>query len=687
RYLGTKTNPDGSPSQVPVWSVAVADGVLKLTRTADVPVGQAEEYYGLKYARWALEAKPDYEPAQALVLSLAAERATDRAKGGHLAVAEPNVYRLLTDAPSKALNDLLARGLNEKRTPLVLAMVQVLGDRADRDAATPPAGAGNKPSLLVRALSYPDHAVQFGAAAALLRGPVPVPPSAKPLVVDILRRAAATDPGKRGESPGTVLLADPAGYRSDANAALLRGMGFEVEQYASGRDLLRRVNKASDFDLIVVDRHTPNPELIDLVANLSSDPRAAGRPVVVIASADKAKAPTFDQLLLRTSMLIAATENDVIAMPEPYVPDPRSTAGEQIKDRAATAARRDATFRDAAALRRKRLQSVIDALPLTLNDDQKRLMDLRIAFITYGILAVEFPLTPESSPDTVQELARLRKQLALQPAAGYSTDAAGKTLMTLIDRFEIDVAKAKGAQQRYDFFRSRVDPTDLGIVVETFRDPVAEAKLARQLGGYPAVKIIPEPYSRFALESDLKGVLADPNVIPRSAAAKKEDARTALDFIRLMATGDLPGYDLKSVEGELRDVVLTHPDPDLVSVAIDALERFKSGAAQQALLQRATRTIGSDPVALRRKAADAAIRHVRAHGKAATPEVVALVVDQSRPDATPDADLRAKFLTLKGMLAFNPGAFADQLKGYNPPLVPPAPEPKKEPEKKEPEKM
>ena len=107
------------------------------------------------------------------------------------------MYRLLADAPSAVLIDLLASGLAEKRTPLVLAMVQVLGDRADRAAATPPAGATNKPSLLVRALTYPDPQVQFAAATALLRSPVPVPAAAKVPIVDILRRARRPTPARR----------------------------------------------------------------------------------------------------------------------------------------------------------------------------------------------------------------------------------------------------------------------------------------------------------------------------------------------------------------------------------------------------------------------------------------------------------------------------------------------------------
>ncbi|HEV3439900.1 MAG TPA: hypothetical protein VG122_21210, partial [Gemmata sp.] len=193
RYAGGRTNPDGSTRTVPLWVWDAKS--MKLVRYEEVPIGQAEEYYGLRYARWVLELKPSYEPAQGLLISLAAERAIERAHFGNLAKTEPAVFRLLSDAPSTVLADQLNRGLNQKKTSLVLAMIQVLGDRADRDAATSPSGTADKPSLLVKALSYPDPQVQFAAANALLRSPVPVSSAARPLIVDILRRAAGADSG------------------------------------------------------------------------------------------------------------------------------------------------------------------------------------------------------------------------------------------------------------------------------------------------------------------------------------------------------------------------------------------------------------------------------------------------------------------------------------------------------------
>ena len=273
----------------------------------------------------------------------------------------------------------------------------------------------------------------------------------------------------------------------------------------------------------------------------------------------------------------------------------------------------------------------------------------------------------------------------MQPPSGnYGGDFAVKDLMRLIERYEVDVAKAKGAQARYDFFRSRVDALDLGLVVETFRDPVIEAKVSRTLKHYPAVKVIPEPYSRLQLEAEFKVLFADPMMIPRDAGAKKADAKAAVEYLRQMAVGDLPGYEYKLAEAELRAAV-NHPDPDVASAAVDAVERLKTGEAQVSLLQLATKKIGTTPIALRRKAADAVIRHVRANGKAVTPDLVAEVVKQANPndpEGEKDAELRGKFLTLKGMIAFKAEDFTNDLKGYNPPIVPVAP--KKDPDPKEP---
>jgi CheY-like chemotaxis protein len=676
RYSGTRNNGDGSPKTVAIW---VWDAkTSKLIKNDEVPVGQAEEYYGLRYARWVLEAKPSCEPAQGLLISLAAERAIERARFGNLAKAEPGVFRLLSDAPSSVLADQLNRGLNQKNTSLSLAMIQVLGDRADRVAATPPAGPGDKPSLLVKALSYPDPQVQLAAANALLRSPVPVPSSARPLIVDILRRAVASEPGTSDDTMGTALLADPNKSRADAIALLLRGLGYRVEIMSTGRDLLRRIARSSDFDLILVDHHTPNPELIDLIGQLQADVKTANRPTLVVASSDKVRLPSFDQLVVRFAALIASTENETIGMEAPFKPDPRDVEKLKILEdaRRQNAEFRDNVFRRAADTRIARLNRLIESTGIKLTDTQKLLLSLRVQLITYAILGVQFPYSSESAPITVDHVERLKRQLNAQPLSPqYGVGMPTVDFLKMLDRFEIDLARVPARKKEFDSLYSKLDPAEFGIAMETYREQVVEARLQRTLRGYPAVKIIPEPLVRSEFASEIMASYRDPAQAPRDPAEKKVAQKTAIDWLRKMAIGELPGYDLKAAEAEIRSALRVD---DLAESAIEAVARFSSAAAQENLLSVALS--GMRPLQIRTKAADATIQHIQVNGKSIPKTLLTPLAELSGTEA--DLNLRGKLLTLKGMLDFSPADYANQLKGYNPPLIPLPPA--KAPPQKEP---
>jgi len=443
---GAAMNPGtGAPAAVAVWQWdAKAE---KLVKQPTVPTPQADEFFGLRYARWALDVRPDYEPAQGLVLALAAETAMERGKFGDLARTDPTVYRLLADAPSNVLNDQLDRAYAENRSALVLALVQVLGDRADRAAAT---SAPNRPSRLERGLDYPNPRVQFAAANALLRSPVPIDGRVRGRVLDVLKRAASADTGVPSGAKGQALLADPDRKRADDTAVLLRQIGYDVEVFGTGRDMLRRVARASDFDLVVIDRHVPNPELRDLVGHLRADANASRRPVLVVASADHAIPPSFDQLLLRFGLLIAATETAPVGMPDPYVPDIRRTAETDAAERKQVQDRRDAVFVSTLKTRADRLQRVLETSGIELSPDQRFQLKLRVEQITWAVLAAECPLSRASAPGAYQQYETLFKQIAVQPAVPEYTRRLGLDhLMTLLQRFEQDVAAAPVPQPRY----------------------------------------------------------------------------------------------------------------------------------------------------------------------------------------------------------------------------------------------
>ena len=153
---------------------------------------QAEEFFGLRYARWALELDPSYEPAQVVFLSLATDKALER--GGLGTAARRNRARTFTTCsrpsmPGRLINTL-DRALADKRTTVALGLTRALGERAEIQAARSERG---RPGVLVRALDYPDRRVQLAAADALLRLPGPPVHQAMARVVEVLRRAVAAD--------------------------------------------------------------------------------------------------------------------------------------------------------------------------------------------------------------------------------------------------------------------------------------------------------------------------------------------------------------------------------------------------------------------------------------------------------------------------------------------------------------
>ncbi len=669
KFSGAANNPDGATNTVPVW---VWDPKAnKLQKIDNVPVVQAEEYFGLRYARWVLEKDASYQPAQMLVLALSAERAVERGKFGELAQIDPNAYALLAAAPADVLYDLMDQALHGKRTALVLAITQALGDRADKGAAGPRPGPANnavmRPSLLARALKYEDPRVQLAAANALLRSPMPVDPAIRGQIVEVLRRAAGTDQGVPGDAKGKVLLADPSQMRADATSAILRGLGYDVEVFGNGRDLLRRIARASDFDCIILDHHIVGPELIDVVGHIRADANAAKRPLLVVASADKPRPPSFEMLLLSLAVLIAATESDPAAIPAPYVQDLLTPPEIRESQRRTITARRDQGLRSMAQARLGRLLRVVESSGLVLTPSQDTLFHQRAEQVTYAVLAAEYPVSPDSAPLTFEHMLTLRKQIDEQPLVTPYAGLGLDNLMIRIERLELEVARVPEIEKRALLFRKDVDPEALGLDVRTTRDRLLEAGVAHRLRSFPGVQVIPEAYSRLGMNDDLTSAFAaDPAAAPRDPAEKKAGAKIAVEWLRKMAVGEIDGFDAKPAEPELRAALMVD---DLADAAIDAVSQFGSAETQQDLLNLALNP--TRPLPLRVKAADATIHHIQRHDKSIPSSLFEPL--GMRADAEADKELKSKLLVLKGMVATTPADYAAQLRNYIPPLTPVAP--------------
>jgi hypothetical protein len=259
----------------PVWRW---DG-MQLVNTPST-ASQVEEYFGLRYARWALELDPTYEPAQVVFLSLATDKAFER--GGldkPLAVTAPEVHDLLDTADVPAMLTALDRALVEKRSPVALALVQALGERAEVQAGRPTQG---KSPVLVRALDYPDRRVQLAAADALIHLPGPATHAAQFRVIEVLRRALAAESEVSLPTKPRVLIGHFNPDRGLDLARRVQAVGYDAIVVRTGWEVMRRLKEAADIDAVLIDSDLPYPTLPDLLASLRADIHLGLLPVRVL---------------------------------------------------------------------------------------------------------------------------------------------------------------------------------------------------------------------------------------------------------------------------------------------------------------------------------------------------------------------------------------------------------------------
>jgi CheY-like chemotaxis protein len=248
------------PRRVVVWNW---DGKKLALPPVTLSATQAEEYYGLRFARQALEIDPAYPPAQVVFLSLALDKAYGPVLDGPLGQKAPAVKELLTSVNPDLVTTVLDRALTERRLPVILGAVQALGDLSEVSAVR--ASSSGAPGSLLKALNYPDRRVQFAAASAVLRMPGSPAPGASARVIEILRRAAASDPLPK------ILVGFFEQRRADLVRKTVEDAGYEAVVVHSGRDVLRRLKEASDIDVILIEHSLPLIEMPFLLAQLRSD--------------------------------------------------------------------------------------------------------------------------------------------------------------------------------------------------------------------------------------------------------------------------------------------------------------------------------------------------------------------------------------------------------------------------------
>lgn len=660
-----------NPDRIRLWTW---DAAKLNVASVDATKAQAEEYYAIRTIRWALAINPADEAAKELFLTTTVERSIERGKFGDLAENDPVLYQVLAATPAETLIGLLDQALTQQRTALSLGLTQALAARADRTAAQ---GLGGKPGVLAKALDYPDPRVQLAAAIGMLKAPVAASHGKGTRIVDILRRAAATESG--GKEMGRVLIADPSTMRADRLAMLVRQAGYAAERFTTGRDLTRRVNRAADYDIVLVDRHIVDPLLADVVAQLRGDANHGRRPVVVVASSDTPRALPLEYHLQRLAVLIAATETSAIEIPPPFAFDPARPVQDVDKARADLRQLRDKRLQALAEVRLGRLERLVEASDFTRTRQLADRLAIRLPQLTYAILAVEYQATAESAPELVKRLQSLTTLIFSQPELTAATENVPTDTLNKLTE-QMDGALQPERRQRLEQLLAKLDPAALGLPADTARNLALEEQLAKQLRRFPGVGIISEPLTLVGFAEDLRAAAGDPAQLPRDPAEKKRSAKLAVEWLKRIATGEVAGYDIRPAEAALRQALR---DDDLAPDAIDAVAKIGSGEAQQDLLFVALST--GRPVPLRTKAADRTIQHIQAFGKLTPPNQVSTLSQTAEAEMT--NELKAKLLVIHQLVAGKPEALGGLMSKYPipvpaaPPVAPPpggAAEPKKQ---------
>ena len=268
KYYRHQVDLGGAGGPVIVWKW---DGHQLVPQS--LTTSQAEETYGLHFAGQALKLDPGFEPAQVAFLSLALDKAVERAGINEPLTKTGEVKDLLASVNPDLLVAVLRKALQENRVSVILGATRALGILAEGKAAQPD---GKGQPLLVQALRYPDRRVQIAAADAILRLHRATPVAVS-RVEDVLSRTANVEVSPK------ILLVDPNGDRANAVALAIQKAGYQVVISNNGNAALKRLTAGADIDAIVLDASVTDPQLPFLIPQLRADIDSGRLPIIVTA--------------------------------------------------------------------------------------------------------------------------------------------------------------------------------------------------------------------------------------------------------------------------------------------------------------------------------------------------------------------------------------------------------------------
>jgi HEAT repeat protein len=290
-----------SPGVVRLWRWVPREGL----KGEEVPLSNAEESLGLAHCRQALALDPNFEPAQVALLSLALDKAFERAGVDQPLPEGPG--RIAAEslaAGPELLTKVLVQALDEGRPAVAIGALKSLAQNGN---ATIFAAQNGRPSAISMALSSPDRRIQFAAAEAALGARPQQPYPGTSLIVPILARSLVA------EGPRKAIVIDPDTARGGALASLVQEAGYECQTVPNARHGFAIVAESADYELILIDPKIHDPNLSLTIAQFRSDPRTSGIPIVVLGDrADDDVLSKFERRYPRVKAFLRPTTIDTL---------------------------------------------------------------------------------------------------------------------------------------------------------------------------------------------------------------------------------------------------------------------------------------------------------------------------------------------------------------------------------------
>ena len=272
----------GDKNAVSVWRWDDGKLVQGWPGRPQVSAAEAEEYFGLRFARQALTLDPAYTPAQVVFLSLAIDKALTRSGlAVPLTKASPQVAELLARSNSETVIEMTEKAIKEKRTSVVLAGVQALADRAEIRARRP---LTRGEPVLVQALYYPEPRVQMAAAEGLLRMPGAMAPKTSARIVEILARAlspaGAYIPGRK-----VLVAGSDETWREKIRLAALAA-GVQPVLVSNTNEAMRQLHASGEIEAVLLDTSLVGTGLANTLAQLRQDVDVGKVPILLTTTTD-----------------------------------------------------------------------------------------------------------------------------------------------------------------------------------------------------------------------------------------------------------------------------------------------------------------------------------------------------------------------------------------------------------------